>query len=46
MVSLREMIQRSYGMVILAVGQTYISEGIRKKDAEDNPRFSNQKKST
>lgn len=39
MVSLREMIQRSYGMVILAVGQTYISEGIRKKDAEDNPRF-------
>lgn len=39
MTSLREMIQRSYGIVVLAFGQTFINEGVRKKDAEINPDF-------
>lgn len=43
MISLKEMIQRSYGIVILAFGQTFITEGIRKKDAENNPDFFSSK---
>ena len=39
MTSLREMIQRSYGIIVLAFGQTFINEGVRKKDAEINPDF-------
>ena len=37
--SLSEMIQRSYGIIIVAFGQTFISSGTRKMGAEDNPDF-------
>lgn len=39
MLSLCEMIQRSYGIIIVAFGQTFISSGTRKKGAEDNSDF-------
>ena len=37
--SLSEMIQRSYGIIIVAFGQTFVSSGTRKMGAEDNPDF-------